>query len=75
MFALHRSCYTDLPFFSVLVGNKSDLEERRVVEEKAAKDLADTLGIRYFETSAKTGENVNEAVESLLEQVSTIKIL
>ena len=54
---------------SVLIGNKSDLEDRRVVEEKAARDLAETLGIKYFETSAKTGENVAEAVEALLEQV------
>jgi len=53
----------------VLIGNKSDLEDRRVVEKSAAKQLADTLGIKYFETSALTGENVNEAVDALLEQV------
>lgn len=53
----------------MLIGNKSDLEDR-VVEESAARQLAETLGIRYFETSAKTGENVAEAVEVLLEQVS-----
>lgn len=52
----------------VLIGNKSDLEER-VVEESSARNLAENLGIRYFETSAKTGENVAEAVEVLLEQV------
>ena len=51
-----------------MIGNKSDLEERQV-DEKAARDLADSLGIKYFETSAKTGENVTEAVEALLEQV------
>ena len=54
--------------FSVLIGNKSDLEDRQV-DEKAARDLAESLGIKYFETSAKTGENVTEAVEALLEQV------
>jgi len=58
----------EMLFISVLIGNKSDLEERQV-EEKAARDLADTLGIKYFETSAKSGENVTEAVEALLEQV------
>jgi len=31
--------------------------------------MGETLGIKYFETSALTGENVNEAVEALLEQV------
>jgi len=53
----------------VLIGNKCDLADRRVVDETAARQLADSLGIRYFETSAKTGENVAEAVEVLLEQV------
>jgi Ras-related protein Rab-27A len=53
----------------VLIGNKSDLEDRRVVEAASARQLAETLGIKYFETSALTGENVNEAVEALLEQV------
>ena len=52
----------------VLVGNKSDLDDR-VVEEVAAKQLAESLGIQYFETSAKTGKNVSEAVQSLLDQV------
>lgn len=53
-----------------MIGNKTDLEAERQVAEKAARDLADSLGIKYFETSAKTGENVNEAIDALLEQVS-----
>ncbi|XP_057315560.1 ras-related protein Rab-27A-like isoform X2 [Hydractinia symbiolongicarpus] len=52
----------------VLIGNKCDLNERQV-DESSARQLAETLGIKYFETSAKTGENVNEAVDALLEQV------
>lgn len=39
------------------------------MDESSARQLAETLGIKYFETSAKTGENVNEAVDALLEQV------
>lgn len=54
----------------VLIGNKCDLDGReRVVDENAARQLADTLGIKYYETSAKSGENVNEAIEVLLESV------
>ena len=56
----------------MLIGNKSDLEDRRVVESASARQLAETLGIKYFETSALTGENVNEAVEALLEQVNLL---
>lgn len=64
---LHTHAYCEDPTI-ILIGNKSDLEERQV-DEKAARDLAESLGIKYFETSAKTGENVTEAVEALLEQV------
>ena len=42
----------------VLVGNKSDLNNKRQVSTEEGQDLADKLGISFFETSAKTGENV-----------------
>ena len=58
-------------YYVVLIGNKSDLGERRVVNETSAQQLAESLGIKYFETSAKTGDNVNESVDALLEQVIT----
>ena len=37
----------------VLVGTKSDLASRRVVSFDAAKEFADSLGIKFFEASAK----------------------
>jgi len=53
----------------VLIGNKSDLEDQRVVDRQAAQQMADSMGLKYFETSARMGENVDQAVGSLLEQV------
>ncbi|XP_028399435.1 ras-related protein Rab-27A-like isoform X2 [Dendronephthya gigantea] len=53
----------------VLLGNKADLQESRVVDSNEARNVAENLGLKYFETSAATGQNVNEAVESLLDQV------
>ncbi|XP_063170136.1 ras-related protein Rab-27A [Candoia aspera] len=50
----------------VLCGNKSDLEEQRVVKEDDAKELAEKYGAPYFETSAASGANVGPAVETLL---------
>ena len=56
-------------FCVVLLGNKADLQESRVVDCNEARNVAENLGLKYFETSAATGQNVNEAVEALLDQV------
>ncbi|CAI5793064.1 ras-related protein Rab-27A isoform X1 [Podarcis lilfordi] len=53
----------------VLCGNKSDLEEQRVVKEEDAKELAEKHGIPYFETSAANGANVSKAIETLLDLI------
>eukprot|EP00440_Ansanella_granifera_P066208 gb/GFBE01071813.1/.p1 GENE.gb/GFBE01071813.1/~~gb/GFBE01071813.1/.p1 ORF type:complete len:201 (+),score=64.97 gb/GFBE01071813.1/:1-603(+) len=43
-----------------LAGNKSDLEASRAVDKETARTYADQMGILYMETSAKSGQNVNE---------------
>ncbi len=50
---------------AVLVGNKLDLTNSREVSTETGQKLADKLKISYIETSAKTGENVNEAFKKL----------
>ena len=44
----------------ILVGNKCDMEDERVISYERGKQLADQLGLEFFETSAK--ENVNVKV-------------
>ncbi|XP_043251026.1 ras-related protein Rab-27A [Colletes gigas] len=53
----------------ILCGNKSDLEDKRVVSEDKARELAEKHGLVYLETSAATGQNVMRAVEILLDRV------
>jgi Ras-related protein Rab-1A len=48
------------PVTGALVANKSDLLEKSEVTTAEGKQLADVLCLKYFETSAKTGEGVPE---------------
>ncbi|KAG5317401.1 RB27A protein, partial [Pseudoatta argentina] len=65
---LRTHAYCDDPDI-ILCGNKSDLEDKRVVSEHKARDLAERHGLVYLETSAATGQNVERAVEILLDRV------
>ena len=46
--------------FMVLIGNKCDLEKNREVSEEEGREFAEKYGMLFFETSAKTGKNVEE---------------
>jgi small GTP-binding protein len=45
--------------FMVLVGNKSDLSDKRVISIDEGRELAEKYNMIFFETSAKTGDNVD----------------
>jgi len=53
----------------ILVGNKIDLKEGRVVSSEDGETLAKKLKITYIETSAKTGENINDDFKMLALQI------
>lgn len=53
----------------LMVGNKCDLQDSRAVSTKEAQDLADSLNMLYIETSAKTGERVEEVFTTLSKQI------
>ena len=50
----------NIPF--LLVGNKSDLQEKRKVSLAEAQARSQQWGVPYVETSAKTKENVDKVL-------------
>lgn len=54
----------------ILIGNKSDWTDKKAVTEEQGRALADELGIRFMETSAKVNEGVEEAFFTLARCVS-----
>ena len=54
----------------VLVGNKSDLEERRQVNVEDGQELADKNGMLFYETSAKVGTNVNTVFYDSVDKIA-----
>ncbi|MHA1148653.1 MAG: GTP-binding protein [Promethearchaeota archaeon] len=55
--------------FLILVGNKADLENDRVVTYDEGLKLAEELGMPFIETSAKTGERIDEAFRMIAFQL------
>jgi len=53
----------------VLIGNKCDLESKKVVEESRGRELAEEYSIPFFQTSAKADINVQEAFTCLVNAV------
>ena len=53
--------FVDKDLNIILVGNKSDLNDKIVISEDEIKNIANLNDFHYILTSAKTGENVNES--------------
>ncbi|XP_026739462.1 ras-related protein Ral-a isoform X2 [Trichoplusia ni] len=61
----------NIPF--LLVGNKSDLADKRRVPLDACRERAQHWQVPYVETSAKTRDNVDKAFLTLIRQMSRLK--
>ena len=56
-----------------LAGNKIDVDkENIVVKTEDGKKIADELNIKFYETSAKKGINVNEIFEDLVKKIDEV---
>ena len=58
----------------VLIGNKTDLEDKRIISYNQGKEFADTYGLKYVETSAKKNLNVTEAFETLGREIMSANV-
>ena len=55
--------------YKLLIGNKCDLEDKRKVTFQEGKDFAESNGMKFIETSAKTATKVQEAFELLTNEI------
>ncbi|KAF1610573.1 UNVERIFIED_CONTAM: Ras-related protein Ral-a, partial [Eudyptes robustus] len=58
---------TSIPF--ILVGNKADMESERAVSQAQAQQKAESWGVPYVETSAKTRKNVDSVFYDLMREI------
>jgi small GTP-binding protein len=58
----------------LLIGNKIDLKDERKIIKPMADHLAEKLNCAYYETSAKTGDNVKLIFQKTAEIVKDSKI-
>jgi len=62
--------YGDAHISFVLVGNKTDLEEKRAVTYEEGADFAKEHEMIFIETSAKSGQNINDAFIKILDKIN-----
>lgn len=59
----------DLEKNIILIGNKSDLAEKRVINKEEIDNFIKINGIVYYETSAKNGSNIEECFYCIAKQL------
>jgi len=67
--ALDAERYGKPSLQKLVVGNKADLTKNRVVTRQMGEELSKSLGFPYLEVSAKTGHGVEEAFQTLAENI------
>eukprot|EP00300_Choanocystis_sp_HF-7_P003333 c12551_g1_i1.p1 GENE.c12551_g1_i1~~c12551_g1_i1.p1 ORF type:complete len:166 (+),score=16.69 c12551_g1_i1:37-534(+) len=64
-----KRCRPDEDVPILLVGNKSDLVQQRVVTSEEGRDLANSQGMAFLETSALADVNVLESFQALVRMI------
>ncbi len=64
---IYSNVGTHIPI--LLVGNKSDLEHKRVITQDSAQTVTQKYGLSFIETSAMIGTNINEGVDAIVDKI------
>ena len=62
-----KNCSPNCVIF--LIGNKSDVSAKRVVDRVEGENFAKSNGIMFMETSAKSADNVDKAFERMAKEI------
>ena len=53
----------------LLIGNKSDLEDKRQINKEVGEEKAKSFSLGFIETSALSGDNIDQAFDIMLKEV------
>ena len=65
----YKNCNQEFDKNVIMIGNKNDLSEKRDVTQDKINDFIKLNNLVYFETSAKTGENVDESFQYIAQKL------
>jgi Ras-related protein Rab-8A len=61
--------YSDYKVCKILVGNKSDREEDRIISFEEGSKLAEQYDMKYIETSAKDNKNIYKTFSCIAKEI------
>ena len=61
--------YGDKNLTMLLIGNKSDLEDKRIINKEEGEEKAKSFELGFIETSAYNGDNIDQAFDIMLKEV------
>ena len=62
-------CKGDPKITIIIIGNKSDLEEKRQISKEQGEEKAKSFGCAFLETSAFSGDNIEKAFEMMVKEI------
>jgi len=68
----HEKSNKKNPLIGIILGNKLDLDQARKITSEEGKTFSDKLGLKFYEISALTGENIDIVFETIAKEMTLI---